>query len=205
MGTPDTTATDTSEKDLTILVKREKDTRAAYTKGQQKIKALEAENATLASQVNTSLSLSAEQAEELEDLKYSDPDAWRKQLNEYEAENTKMNNKKVEEAQQKANYEFELTNRGQLLEEFNKTLEVPITDETIQNDVPPRITAKLESGDITFEEFLNEVTTYLGKGKVVANPNTLDQPNIGHTGGGHTAESSGAAESFNDSYEETTW
>ena len=205
MGTPEDNTTDTTPSDLELAQKREKDTRAAYTKGQQELKQLKEVNRVLAEQVNNPATLSEEQQTELEDLKYSDPDAWRKKLNNYEEATSKEASTRLQEVQQKAATEFELDRRAQVLKEFNNTLDNPITDDVIQNDVPPRILAKLEAGEIAFEGFLDEVATYLGKSRVVANPEALNQPNLGNTGGGQNPDSSGAGESFNNSYEDTIW
>ena len=204
MGTP-VNNTDTNLDELELARKREKDTRAAYTKGQQELKELKEMNRVLAEQATGTVTLSEEQQDELEDLKYSDPDAWRRKLNNYEAVSSKEAAEKLQEVQQKAATEFELDRRKQVLDEFNSQRDNPITDDVIKNDIPPRILAKLESGEIEFEQFLGEVDTYLGKGKVVSNPSTLSQPNLGNTGGGRTPSSSRAGASFDESYEDTVW
>ena len=45
--------------------------------------------------------------------------------------------------------------------------DISLTDEVIENDIPPRITKKLEQGKISFLDFLEECRNYLTKGKVV--------------------------------------
>ena len=153
------------------LVKRQRDTQGAYTKSQQRLKALEAENEKLAasweSDAVSNLS-NAEQAR-LEELKVQDPDAWRSEIAKLEDEKRNQFKEKRQAISDEASKLTELERRELQLEQFNKdNPEVNITDEVIQNDIPPRITRKLESGEIQFDEFLTEVATYLGKGKKIA-------------------------------------
>lgn len=172
--------------------KRRRDTQAEFTKTRQALKAIEAEKEKLKEQLQSRLttSLSQEQQEELEELKYSDPEMWREKLNKYESEAKAHQREELEgltgEARKAAELQFELERRQQVLRDFNEHAQIPITDEVIANDVPPRITKKLEDGKITFEDFLSEVSDYLGKTKVVKNEETLNQPSLGNTSGGVT-------------------
>ena len=73
-----------------------------------------------------------------------------------------------------------------LYRSFKKlTLELKITDDVIQNDIPPRITKQLEQGKINFGEFLNQCGEYMSKGRVVAPPSDKapDNPNLNKTPG----------------------
>lgn len=183
-------ANSTPEQLAEIAEKRRKDTQAAYTKSQQALKALEAENAELMKQLQkvSQVSLTAEEQESLDSLKYNDPEAWRKQLNALELKATNEARANIEgltgPAKAAAELQFELERRQQVLEEFNASAPVKITEELISDEVPPRITKKLAEGKITFEEFLQEVADYVATGKVVKNDSTLDQPNLGNLGGG---------------------
>jgi hypothetical protein len=187
--TVDSDKTPTPEELAAIAEKRRRDTQAAYTKSQQKLKALEAEREKLLALAEKAIKpqLSAEEREELEVLKYEDPEAWREKLNSFEAKAQSEARAKLDEltgeAKVAAERDFELSRRQQVLEEFNASAEVPITDEIIANDVPPRITKKLEEGTVSFEEFLEEVSAYLKTGKVVANEETLNQPNLSKVSG----------------------
>ena len=189
--------------------KRRRDTQAEFTKTRQALKAIEAEKAKLFEQLKTktSVSLTPEQTEELEDLKYSDPEAWRDKLNKYESEAKAKQQEELAsltgEARKAAETQFELERRQRVLQEFNETTDTPITDEVIANDVPPRITKKLEEGKITFEDFLSEVAGYLSKGKVVKNEETLNQPSLGKVGGGDTPSNEKVDENLKDSYAKT--
>lgn len=195
------------EEKLRIAEQRQKDTQAAYTKGQQAIKALEAEKNKLLELASsqTRVTLTPAEQEALDALKFDDPVEWRKQLNSLENKATldaRVNLTNLTgEAKKAAEQEFELSRRQQVLEEFNASAEVPITEELIGNEVPPRITKKLAEGTISFEEFLSEVHTYVTTGKVVKNDSTLDQPNLGNTGGSTTPKDSKPDVSLSKKYE----
>jgi hypothetical protein len=191
-GSPEQTTppvADSIEKQLELAEQRRKETQAAYTRGQQALKAKEAELEALKQQLSSAVSvtLTPEQKQELDDLKYEDPDAWREKLNSFETKAKQEANAKFAEltgeAGKAAGVQFELERRQQVLEEFNASASIAITDEIISNEVPPRITNKLARNEISFEEFLTEVSSYLNKGKTVANPETLGQPNMGKIGG----------------------
>ena len=180
----------TLEEQLETANKRQKDTQADYTKGQQANKGLEAEIKLLRDQIanQTTVVVSKEEQETLDKLKYDDPIEWRKQLNTLEDKAKSESSAKLAELSKEANSaagrEFEMSRRQTVLTEFNKSTETPITDEVLAKDVPVRITDKLANNEITFEEMLEEVATYLGTKRVVKNEETLEQPDLGKSGGG---------------------
>lgn len=196
----------TPEELLALAEKRRKDTQAAYTKSQQALKAKEAELAKLKEQLNqrVQVSIPEDVKAELEELKYEDPEAWRNRMNTLEAEAKREQEAELAnltgEARKAAEAQFELSRRQQVLEEFNASASVAITDELIANEVPPRITRKLDSGEISFEEFLNEVEDYVNIGKVVAKEETLDQPNLNKLGGGTEPSNNKADANISDAY-----
>jgi len=199
----------TLEEQLAIAEKRRKDTQAGYTKSRQAIKALEAEKAELLKQLEqvSKVNIPKEDQERLEELKYEDPEAWREEVNKIEQKVTSESRARLEEltgeARKAAEINFELDRRQQVLSEFNASAETPITDEIIANEVPPRITKKLELGEVTFEEFLEDVAEYLGKGKAVKNEKTLDQPNLSELSGGTKPSDYKPEESLSSSYAKT--
>lgn len=196
----------TLEEQLATAEQRRKDTQSSFTKGQQAIKALEAEKAELLIQLQnvTKVSLTTEEQESLDSLKYEDPDAWRIELNRLEKKAKSESSANLEEltgkARGAAELKFELDRRQQVLNEFNESAELPITAEVIANDVPPRITSKLEKGEISFEEFLSAVDTYRKTGKVVKNEKTLEQPDMNQLGGGKTPTDMKPEGSLSDNY-----
>lgn len=143
--------------------KKFRDTQSSYTKTNQALKDAEDEIQALREQVakqSTAGALSEEDTERLEELKYSDPEEWYKERLRLENQATQSLTKVQQE--QKA--------RRDALSAVNAGRETPITVDVLDNDVPPRINNKILKGEITFEQYLAEVVSYLDKGRVVANP-----------------------------------
>lgn len=174
-----------------IAEQRRRDTQSAFTKTTQTNKALNAEKAALLKKVagNVKVELTATQAEELEALKFSDPDAWRAKMNGYEADaRTKQTQSLEEELKQVSASSLdreELGRRKQVLTEFaSEHPDVAIDDDVIASDIPPRIVKRLETGEISFEAFLEECYNFLKTGKVVKQDGVRKQPNLSKVGGG---------------------
>ncbi len=169
---------------------RRRDTQSAYTKSQQSNKALTAENTQLAaSWENDAVSnLSNTEQARLEELKVQDPDAWRTEIATIEDSKRVKFKEKRKLISEEASQGTELERRGLQLEQFNiDNPNVQITDDVIQNDIPPRITRKLEQGEIQFDEYLEEVKTYLGKGKKLApGAKPEEEPNFAGSRGSRT-------------------
>ena len=89
-----------------------------------------------------------------------------------------------------------------MLNTFNQEhSDIKITDDVIVNDIPPRINNKLEKGEISFEEFLSEVYTYLKKGKATKNEPVMGQPDLSKSGGGLTPDKANDKKNSSSSYE----
>lgn len=160
------------------LEKRRRDTQSSYTRTQQELARTKAEAELLAQgwEDQFARTLPAADQAALEELKASDPDAWRAKLNELEVQRRTEFGTKRQELSVKAQGETEMEYRQRALQEFaeaNPT--ITINDDVVQNDIPPRITNKLKEGKIDFGQFLEECKTYLTKGKVVKP--TQEQPN----------------------------
>lgn len=168
--------------------KRYKDTQAAYTKSQQELKAVKAKVDVLEKLTTPQIQIDAEAQKELDDLKYSDPDAWRTKMNNLELDARSKHQNLISAAEQQAAIHAEMDRRTQVLNEYNRSHPgFEITDEVIQLDVPTRITKKLESGELSFDDFLGEVKEFLYAPKKVGTTNKpLGQPNLGNLGGGDT-------------------
>lgn len=177
------------QKEAEVAEQRRKDTQAAYTKGQQEIKALKAKLEQLEGMVAPTIDLSEDEKQDLEDLKLIDPDAWRVKMNALEAKAKVQIKEKLSEAEKTAMDALEVERRYDLMQAFNDAHpEVIINDDVLATDVPPRFMKQLNSGEIDFEEFLARVYTFLTSGKTVANEDTLKQPNLGKAGGGSTPQ-----------------
>ena len=173
-------------KELVITTKRSKDTQSAYTKGQMELATTKAAKEALENKItSTTPQLSAEQTDELENLKFSDPDAWRAKLNEYEGIAKAKASGELEEitkaASEKAAADLTLTQRQEALTEFESRTGIQLTDDVMQNDIPPRLQAKITS--MSFEQYLAEVATYLGKKKVVKDEKLLEQTDLSKLAG----------------------
>ena len=195
MGTPvdNSTATSTANtaqgtdnQNQVDWEKRFKDTQGAFTKSQQELKAHKAKLEALEKLTQPKVELDDATKTELEQLKYSDPEAWRDKMNSLEQEAKVKRDNMLNEASQAAIQATELEQRKQVLLDFQSSHpDITINDEVIAYDVPPRITKRLEAGEVSFEQYLNDVANYLKSPKVIGDGNsTLGQPNLGTAGGG---------------------
>ena len=182
--------------------KRFKDTQSAYTKSQQELKAAKAKLEALEKLTQPVVQLDEATQAQLDELKYSNPEAWRDKMNSLEAEAKLKHLSVLSEAEKLAMQQAELEQRAQILSEYNsKHPQNPITDEVIMFDVPPRITKKLENGEISFEEFLTEAHNFLYAPKKVGDGNqTLKQPNMRDFGGGTTPTDNAVDSSIIENY-----
>ena len=196
MGIPGGTTTDTPESTQQVdYEKRFKDTQAFATKiaqekadKERELAELKAELSVLKTTAKPSLTIDAQVQSELEDLKYSDPDAWRTRVNELETAANAEFNSKIVEAKQLSSQQLELQRRANVLSQFqNEHPDVVFTDELLHLDIPQRIVKELENGKVTYEEFLNNVYNYVKTPKVIGSTTkTLEQPNLSKTGGDDT-------------------
>ena len=196
MGIPESTTTDTPESTQQVdYEKRFKDTQAFATKVAQEkadalreLQELKAELSVLKETAKPSLTIDEQTKSELEDLKYSDPDAWRARVNELEQKANLEFNSKIAEAKQLSTQQLELQRRANILTQFQtEHPDVEFTDELLHLDIPQRIVKELENGKVTYEEFLNNVYNYVKTPKVVGSTTkTLEQPNLSKTGGDDT-------------------
>ena len=196
MGIPEGLTTDTPESTQIVdYEKRFKDTQAFATKVAQEkadavreLQELKAELSVLKETAKPSLTIDEQTKSELEDLKYSDPDAWRAKVNELEQKANLEFNSKIDEAKKLSSQQLELQRRANILTQFQtEHPDVEFTDELLHLDIPQRIVKELENGKVTYEEFLNNVYNYVKTPKVVGSTNkTLEQPNLSKLGGDDT-------------------
>jgi len=187
--------------------RRRRDTESALGKTRSQLKAQETIATKLTQKVvgSSKLALTSDQKEELDDLKYSDPEAWHKKLVELETSASTTLNEEISTWNTEASQQAEIEARQSTLNEFNLTHSTQITDEVIINDVPPRITKKLESGKITFSQYLDEVHTYITKPKKVGGTPAKDTPNLGNSGGGSSPTDEASAKRGLPSYADTVF
>jgi len=178
--------TDPLFKRAVIAEKKARDNQASFTKSRQELAAVTAAKDELEKLAIGTTSISAEQQEELEELKFSDPDKWFELKRQYEDEAKATVSNKIKEtitaASEKAVQELTLVERKEALASFTSSTGIELTDDVMMNDIPPRLQSKM--GSMPFEDYLQEVATYLGKGKVVKDTDSgIDQTNINKISG----------------------
>lgn len=188
-------------------VKRYKDTQGMFTRSQQGLKAVEAEKALLTEELSKyaskTIELTQEQTEELADLKITDAEAYRQKMNTYEQEATQKLADTLSATSAAASEASEIERRRLVLSTFNEEHGVEITEDTLNNEVPPRITKKLAEGKVTFEEYLVEVKNYIETPKTTKQEEIKEQPNLNNVGGGSTASKAAAKKDIVESYGST--
>jgi len=188
--------------------RRYRDTQGAYTKAQQEAKRQEAIAAGLQEKILTSeVILTKEQQFELRDLKKTDPDAWRAKLNEYETANQEKLGTELEDIRTTSANKGEKEVRIEQMAAWSESTGITLTDEVVENDLPPRFLKQLEKGDITFEEFLDEAGKFLKAEKVIqgANEDTKDDTkSLGRVAGGAEPSKQAQTGDFVESYEHDT-
>ena len=173
--------------------KSARDNQSAYTKTRNELKALEAELKALKDQVakyeTPTAQLTEEESKELEELKYTDPDEWFKRMKALEAQAQEKVKEKLDEVSKQARQQTEQEYRIQRLEEYNKTLETPMTPEMIELNVPPVWGKKLQDGEIDFDQFLDKAAEFIFGPKTVAKPDTPEQgTNLAQVAGSGTPD-----------------
>ena len=185
--------------------RRRRDTQSTLSKSQQALKAEQTRSNALVDRLEAKIapSLTDEEAEELEDLRESDPDAWRAKLNEHEKAAKTKHQEDIKTIDEDAGEKAEIERRTHVFEEFKAANpELELNDYVFKNDLPQRITGKLESGESSFEDFLSEAKEYLEKGKVIAGSTTKDEeePNLNQAGGASTPADTAIAADIVKSY-----
>lgn len=184
--------------------KRRRDTQAAFTRNQQELKRSNAENERLRNRwkADAVKNLSDEQREELDDLKHSDPDAWRAKLNEIEQNASTAFDEQLQTISDEVHNETELERRARVLDEFQSSNPgIVLNDEVIENDIPPRFTKQLENGEVSFEEFLDKCKKFLSEGRVLETPpKGEEQPTLHDLGGGSAPREEDVAAAAKSSY-----
>ena len=190
-ATDRTFAAPAAKQEFVDYEKRFKDTQGAYTKSQQALKDAEARLAAADAKIKAldtvgKPTLSADVLADLDDLKHKDPDKWRVKLNRLEGEARAKRDAEIAKIEKAAHHSVELANRTEALAEFHRQHpDIVLTDDVIKYDVPPRLTNRLESGEISFDNFLQEAANFIQKPKVIGDGNSLlGQPNLTNIGGG---------------------
>jgi hypothetical protein len=191
------------------LESRRRQTQSQYVKSRQELSEVGHVTKALKDKLakRTTIKVTADQQIELDELKGSDPDAWKAKLDGYEAEARAGIDTEFDEVGVQARELSEVDRRLVILDEYKASNPgFDLTDDILANDVPKRITSELESGKITFEDFLGKVNTYLTSNKVITpakDEKETKQPNLGDLAGKSTPEKVAVKKSINQSYAKT--
>ena len=187
------------------LALRHKNTQAAYTKAQQSAK----RNETVAKQLTDKLiktstaHLTDDQKQELDELKLRDPDSWREKINEYEQESVNIMKASIEEANKAGDKVAELDARAAAMQAFTDRTGITLNDDVVENELPARLSKQLESGEVTFDNFLTEAEKFLSTNKVIQGADEEDpepEPDMSSMPGGQAPSEDAQASQNEDDY-----
>lgn len=143
--------------------KRFRDTQSSFTKSRQRVKELETVNDNLTEHVikNATMHLTDQEREELDDLRTSNPEAWREKLNEHEQKAKELQNQKIEEFKNKGKKASEGEMRAAAYQAFTERTGIELSDDVIHNQLPASFMKNTEDGKWTFDKFLEEAEKFL--------------------------------------------
>lgn len=184
-----------------------RETQASFTKSRQELKALEAEKTFLMEQVQKGLNLSNVQNEELNRLKFEDPDKWKETVTKLEAQARDEFDRTITDglghARTEASKSYELARREEILREFSEANPgFNLTDEKVRDQLPPVLVNQLANGEITFEDFLSKAQKF----DVATKKTNKDVPNGGSdkldkVSGGQSPKNTDVRKSVAEDYE----
>lgn len=186
--------------------RRYRDTQGAYTKSRQELKKANAIAEGLQEKLMTSeVALTKEQKYELNELKKSNPEKWRAKLNEYEEEGKTRLETELNEIRQSSANKGELEVRKEQMAAWSESTGITLDDDVVANDLPPRFMKDLESGAITFEQFLDKAGEFLQTPKTIkgADDDDDNRPNLGDVAGGNEPSRQSQEGDFDETYEQT--
>jgi hypothetical protein len=206
---PEEAAKDVDESTMYAVTseRRYRDTQGAYTKAQQNFKKEQAVSMGLQERLLTSeISLTKEQKYELNELRKTDPEAWRTKLNEYETANKANLSTELEEIRVKSSTKGELEIRKDQMAAFSEETGIVLTDEVVAHDLPPRFLKELEKGKVTFEQFLVKAGNFIKAEKMIqgADEDTDDDTkDLSKVAGGQEPSEQAQRGDFVETYETT--
>lgn len=207
---PEDVAEDLDEPTMFAVTaeRRYRDTQGAYTRSQQQLRQQEAIASSLEEKIlGSEIALTKEQKFELNELKKTDPEAWRAKLNEYEEAGKEQLGTELKEIRKSSSAKGELEVRKEQMAAWSESTGITLTDEVVQNELPPRFTKQLETGEITFEQFLDKAGEFLTKEKVIAGSNESaedDTNNLSRVAGGPEPSKQAQEGDFVETYEKDT-
>lgn len=200
---------DTDYKSLfEVEQKRRRGSQSAYGKLAAEKKALELELEDLRGSAKPQLT--DEQAEHLEGLKVTDPEAYYTTRKSYESNAERERAERLDELNTQAQTEVkaellanELNDAELLLKTRYPDFSDVVTKETLEMQLPPVLTEKLKSGEESAEDFLDKAYAYLSKNGKVKSPEAPTQPSLGSVAGNTRSSNPANQQDFNSSYSTT--
>lgn len=186
-----TTSTSKPESTEVDWEKRYKDTQKFVEERAIEAKRLQAEKDSLAKQLAEMTKPAIEVPAEVDELKFSDPEKWRHEINKLEQqaldEATTKQREVLDAASKEAADQAELDRRLRVLTDFTtNNPSLKIDEQVLANDVPPSISRKLENGEVSFEQYLEDVKAYLTSVRVPPKEEVMDDPNLSKVPGKET-------------------
>lgn len=186
------------------LEKRRRDTQSAAAKTSQELSATKERAGKLESKLKEAFkpTISADDADRLDNLKSSDPEAYRLEMNKLETAASEAFEEELSDMGYDDDQISEMAERSSLLTEFlDDNPGLILNDEVMDNDLPPRLSKQLEEGEISFTEFLVKSKEFLTQTTKVADTDTKDDaPNLSKAGGGSTASDTAIDRDTEESY-----
>ena len=183
------------------LEQRRRNSNSEYSKERARADKAIAENEALKAQMAglaTPQGFTAEQAAELEELKFTDPDAWFLKKQAMEQQASTATQARVNEAVEQAGKVAETAYTNQVNQSRDNTLvemlnthntlnpDAPITKEMLSLNIPPVLVQQYHAGDVDGASFLANVSKFLYAGRTVKTEPTLNQPNFSDAQGTST-------------------
>ncbi len=187
---------------------RRRDTQSALSQEKVKSTRLAAENEGLAAnwEQEYEASLTADEAANLDELKAQDPDAWHAKLVEIKASKKDAFKAKRDAVATNAAQVSATASRAEIFAAFEADNPGVLTDDKLNNDIPPRYVKQLENGEVDYKQFLQNCTDYLTKGRVMQKTDTPHAgTDLGNLPGGGTPEQSAANNQDTQDYSQQDW
>ncbi len=177
------------------IEQRRRDVNASFGRSESENQRLAAENEALKAEMAKLAKpsgLSADQQAELDDLRYSDVDAWFEKKRDYEAQNSKAVNGVVENAISEANKTATVKVQEQVTLSRDEAIATmlnqhnaanpsqPITQEMLGLNVPPILVQQFAGGELDGPQFMAQVSKFIYADRVVKKEDVLDQPDLGN-------------------------
>ena len=166
---------------------RRRDTQAEYTRLSQTNSTLQKQLNSVSTELEAEIIKTAPLSEQarLEELKHSNPDVWREELGKLEQAARGKAKERIDKVRNDASLEDVVAQRATVLQDFKQANPgFDLTDEIIASELPPRMVKDLETGKITFEDFLAKSHKFLtGNVHIAPVEKAPNLPDLGKVGG----------------------